>query len=957
MTKRRSTKSALLSGVLALILCVSMLLGTTFAWFTDSVTSANNIIQSGNLDVELYYQTQGESDWTRVTDTTNIFQANALWEPGHTEVVKLKVVNEGSLALKYLLSVNVAKETGSVTAKGDSFKLSDFIKFGIVDGAQNYTRDEAVAAVDATATALNAPYNERVTLEAKNDSDTDERIVTMVVYMPTSVGNEANYAKDAAIPTIHLGINLIASQITSEEDSFDADYDAGAWDNGVSVSSVAELQAALSAGESVTLTQSLETDTPLNVPAPAATTFAMRAAPAVQTLNLNGYTLKSSSATVLENNGIFAIVGNGEILSTADFAVRNNGTLTVDGATISAIYNAGSLEIENAKIANESDTIPAIQHCGTELLINGGSFSAKTEDKLIQVDNAGVVIKGGTFSSDVIEDLLADHYEIVEKDGAFVVQLGPVAKVGNTSYYTIAEAIANWTPNTTLTLLNDVELTDVITLKSTEHHILNLDTYTMTAAAKKNAIEITPEGAGRAAKSCLTVNANANNPGGITATGKNCIYYRKTNGIDDRLMVTINGGIFNASSVISSSSNNGGQACPYYVINGGTFNGSVSLTKAMLKVTGGTFNGMFSCTGDSTAYRLISGGTFKAFTFMTADAASKFVIGSAKEVYDVGVYVNDNGYLVVGGPVITEAGDKFVASSANYGGWSSYLKYSSAKSKGLYYTKLSEAFADNSKTTSMVSVYTDAIDMTDTGYKGTILISDALTVTFKEGTVPAWKVAAKDDKQTVIMSETTADGIVTRNYQLVNAISTSDALVKAISNAKAGDKLYLAAGDFELRFTNNTAFNVNDLTLIGTEGTNLSITSSEVWYGRIQGSGVTFENITFKSNVGATGAATYNNCTFDGDWAICASSNNEKTYFNNCTINGCLNTSVDFSAGDTYVNGSTVAKAEFSGSATMYFENCTIGELISWDMSTVLTNCEVTTLDDSHMEDNSIVIN
>ena len=55
MTTRKGTKRALLMSVMSLFLCFAMLLGTTFAWFTDSVTSANNIIKSGNLDIELEY--------------------------------------------------------------------------------------------------------------------------------------------------------------------------------------------------------------------------------------------------------------------------------------------------------------------------------------------------------------------------------------------------------------------------------------------------------------------------------------------------------------------------------------------------------------------------------------------------------------------------------------------------------------------------------------------------------------------------------------------------------------------------------------------------------------------------------------------------------------------------------------------------------------------------------------
>ena len=76
----------------------------------------------------------------------------------------------------------------------------------------------------------------------------------------------------------------------------------------------------------------------------------------------------------------------------------------------------------------------------------------------------------------------------VENDGIVSVSDGNVAKVGNTEYATIDEAIANWTNGSTLTLLSDVTLSDVVKIKSTEHHTLDLGTYTMTAASGKNAI-------------------------------------------------------------------------------------------------------------------------------------------------------------------------------------------------------------------------------------------------------------------------------------------------------------------------------------------------------------------------------------------------------------------------------------------------------------------------------------
>lgn len=428
--------------------------------------------------------------------------------------------------------------------------------------------------------------------------------------------------------------------------------------------------------------------------------------------------IKILNSTIVEANGGNASAGIG--------GSRYSDDITADNKQVSKVY------IEKSKVtatggqagagigsgydthcaANESNAVNDIQIVNSTVTATGGKYAAgigtgyHAAALTGSIDDASAITatSGEKFYKEEYSQAQNIGYGVVDPDreyaGAVVTFTvagkvieapikEPVAKVGDTEYFSIDDAIANWTHNTTLTLVADVTLSDVITLKSTEHHILNLSTFTLTAAEKKNAIEITPDGAGTAAKSCLTINADATNPGSINAGSKSCIYYRKTNGINDRLMVTINGGVFDGT--ISSSSNNGGQACPYFVFNGGVFNKSVNLTKAMLKVTGGIFHGMFSCTGDSTAYRLISGGTFKSWTFMTADAANKFAVGSAKSVYDVGVYVDDNGYLVVGGPVITEFDGRFQAKATNPTKWSSYLQYSSAAANGLYYTNADKA--------------------------------------------------------------------------------------------------------------------------------------------------------------------------------------------------------------------------------------------------------------------------
>ena len=244
MNNKRATKRALLTSVMALVMCVVMLAGTTFAWFTDTASTGVNKIQAGNLDIELAYKNTYIPDGTPTTDDgfaavtkeTEVFDAEALWEPGHVEYVVLKISNAGTLALKYKLGINIASETGSTNVYGDEFKLSNSIRFAVIDGDQsNLGRDKLVAAAtEKDNDVLSAGYmkeNHLVPVGKENPTsgDASEKIVTLVVWMPKSVGNEANY--DAAVakaPVINLGINVVATQYTYESDSFDEKYDKDA---------------------------------------------------------------------------------------------------------------------------------------------------------------------------------------------------------------------------------------------------------------------------------------------------------------------------------------------------------------------------------------------------------------------------------------------------------------------------------------------------------------------------------------------------------------------------------------------------------------------------------------------------------------------------------------------------------------------------------------------------------
>ena len=228
MTNKKSTKKALIISALCLLLCVSMLVGATFAWFTDSVSSAKNKIVAGNLDVELEYAKVVDGQmtaWATVADATSIFDPNALWEPGRVEVVYLRVANKGTLALKYQLGVNVDKEISGTNVADETFKLSDYLVFKTVempDALTTYTDREAAQLAAGSAMGLK-DYNGATTALKAGEVD----YVALIVYMPETVGNDANY-RGNAVPTIELGVNLFATQQMAEEDSFGTDYDKDA---------------------------------------------------------------------------------------------------------------------------------------------------------------------------------------------------------------------------------------------------------------------------------------------------------------------------------------------------------------------------------------------------------------------------------------------------------------------------------------------------------------------------------------------------------------------------------------------------------------------------------------------------------------------------------------------------------------------------------------------------------
>ena len=228
MNNKKATKRALLTSVMALVMCVVMLVGTTFAWFTDTASTGVNKIQSGNLDVKLMYSTDMQT-WKEATDQTKLFDDNALWEPGYTQVVYLKVVNAGNLALKYEagFSKNYTSNRGK-NVNGDWYRVDNYLKIGTAETETKFANREdvwsAIAATEKTLAKDVMLTNDWVTLKAREES----KPFAVAIYMPTSVGNEANASRLRPSSVSGLGIEVRATQATVENDSFGTDYDANA---------------------------------------------------------------------------------------------------------------------------------------------------------------------------------------------------------------------------------------------------------------------------------------------------------------------------------------------------------------------------------------------------------------------------------------------------------------------------------------------------------------------------------------------------------------------------------------------------------------------------------------------------------------------------------------------------------------------------------------------------------
>ena len=387
MTNSKSTKRALIFSALAILMCAAMLIGTTFAWFTDTAFTAVNKIQAGNLNIELEYS-KDFIEWKKVNDTTKVFEDSTLWEPGRTEVVYLRVKNAGTLALKYTLGIyNLYNSTGK-NVLGNKYSLSDYVKLGAAEADAAYAdRAAAISAVQDSAKTLNSIGDTGVV--GADLATNTSKVYAMVLYMPTEVGNEANPKNNDPYwaAKVSFGISVSATQAMSESDSFDNTYDKDA----------ATILSAISFSSGKhEITQNMQANGRFG---------AVQAEKTAQfTINADVYAVYGRDASG-QTGGAMAVQADGNskvIINGGDF---RQVSVPADDPVCDLIYALGNAQIE----------------------INGGTFKAVTPANTLNCkdgSNAKITVKGGSFYKyDPSNPTLGDN-EVEVAAGYHVVQDG-----------------------------------------------------------------------------------------------------------------------------------------------------------------------------------------------------------------------------------------------------------------------------------------------------------------------------------------------------------------------------------------------------------------------------------------------------------------------------------------------------------------------------------------------------
>ena len=168
--------------------------GTSLAWFTDASPEINNIFHLAEFDLAVSHRLP-DGTWEEIDSQTKVFDEKALYEPGYTQVVYLKVHNNGTIPFEFYTAVNV---NGCIKAKnvfGQEFMLQDHLKFGITTADSEAAMESSVSDREKAAEIADMPLKNYDT-ETAELKDGETKYIALIVRMPEEVGNIANYRGD-----------------------------------------------------------------------------------------------------------------------------------------------------------------------------------------------------------------------------------------------------------------------------------------------------------------------------------------------------------------------------------------------------------------------------------------------------------------------------------------------------------------------------------------------------------------------------------------------------------------------------------------------------------------------------------------------------------------------------------------------------------------------------------------
>ena len=226
MTKKKSAKRAFLSSLLMLSLCFTMLVGTTFAWYTDSVTSSGNKIIAGTLDIQLW-KYNGTSYEDISASAAPIFKSSnyatnsteTLWEPGKTQIAYLKIVNGGDLWLKYQVALEVYNVSKNLY-KAMRYEIVPDAQGGSLDGL-SWTTLGGLPPVSIAGVEIpdDGSYTFGTTSVDVPMAPGDVHYFALAIHMDEEAGNEYMNGE------VDFDLKVLATQQTAEFDSFSNQYD------------------------------------------------------------------------------------------------------------------------------------------------------------------------------------------------------------------------------------------------------------------------------------------------------------------------------------------------------------------------------------------------------------------------------------------------------------------------------------------------------------------------------------------------------------------------------------------------------------------------------------------------------------------------------------------------------------------------------------------------------------